>query len=497
MDDTVGRSKEQAVDIGSRSLRVAIIGAGMSGILAAIRLRETGVRDISIFEKADRLGGTWRDNTYPGLTCDVPSHLYRYTFEPNPDWSRRFSPGPEIRRYFEGVAERHAVDGLIRTNSEIVRSTFRDSRWELETIGGDVETFDAVICCTGVLHHPKYPDIEGLDGFAGDSFHTARWNHDVSLKGKRVGIIGTGSTAMQVTSAIVGEVGHLSLFQRTAQWVVPLPNPEIPEPLKQRYRENPEEMDGLYDHLSERFVDTFARAVIGDREEMAKVEENCVNNLMENVSDPDLRAKLTPDYKVACKRLIMTDQFYPAIQQPNAELVTDGIERVEAGGVRTVDGHLHELDVLVLATGYHAHDFMRPMNVTGRDGLTIDEAWAEANEAYRSVAVPGFPNFFMVAGPNSPIGNFSLIQVAEVQLDYIMQLIRQLQAREGAEVEPKAEATQRFNDEIKAAMTGTVWVTGCNSWYLDKNGNPALYPWDFQHFRQDMAAPNLDDFLIA
>ena len=244
-------------------------------------------------------------------------------------------------------------------------------------------------------------------------------------------------------------------------------------------------------------MDTFARAVIGDRVEMAKVEENCVNNLMENVSDPDLRAKLTPDYKVACKRLIMTDQFYPAIQQPNAELVTEGIERVEAGGVRTVDGRLHELDVLVLATGYRAHDFMRPMTVTGRDGLTIDEAWADANEAYRSVAVPGFPNFFMVAGPNSPIGNFSLIQVAEVQLDYIMQLMRQIQAREGAEVEPKAEATQRFNDQIKAAMTGTVWVTGCSSWYLDKNGNPALYPWDFQHFRQDMATPNLDDFLIA
>ena len=249
MDDAVERSTGQTVDTGSRSLRVAIIGAGMSGILAAIRLRETGVRDITIFEKADRLGGTWRDNTYPGLTCDVPSHLYRYTFEPNADWSRRFSPGPEIRRYFEGVAERHEVDRLIRTNAEIVRSTFRDSRWELETIGGDVETFDAVICCTGVLHHPKYPDIEGLDSFAGDSFHTARWNHDVDLKGKRVGIIGTGSTAMQVTSAIIGDVGHLSLFQRTAQWVVPLPNPEIPEPLKQRYRENPEEMDGLYDHL--------------------------------------------------------------------------------------------------------------------------------------------------------------------------------------------------------------------------------------------------------
>lgn len=496
MNSTVTGSTEQAVDIGSRSLKVAIIGAGMSGILAAIRLRETGVHDITIFEKADRLGGTWRDNTYPGLTCDVPSHLYRYTFEPNADWSRRFSPGPEICAYFEGVSARRDVDRLIRTSSEIVRSTFRDSRWELETIGGDVETFDAVICCTGVLHHPKYPDIEGMDSFAGDMFHTARWNHDVDLKGKRVGIIGTGSTAMQITPAVIDDVAHLSLFQRTPQWVVPLPNPEIPEALKERYRDNPQEMDGLYDHLSERFVDTFARAVIGDREEMRKVEENCYSNLQENVSDPVLRAKLTPDYKVACKRLIMTDKFYPAIQQPNAELVTDGIERIEAAGVRTVDGKLHELDVLVLATGYHAHDFMRPMKLTGRNGLAIDEAWAEANEAYRSVAVPDFPNFFMVAGPNSPIGNFSLIQVAEVQLNYIMQLMVHIQQGEGVEVEPTQEATTRFNDAIKAAMPGTVWVTGCNSWYLDKNGNPALYPWDFQRFRHDMAAPDLDDFRI-
>lgn len=497
MNSTVKGSAEQAVDIGSRSLKVAIIGAGMSGILAAIRLRETGVHNITIFEKADRLGGTWRDNTYPGLTCDVPSHLYRYTFEPNADWSRRFSPGPEICAYFEGVSARRDVDRLIRTNAEIVRSTFRDSRWELETIGGEVEMFDAVICCTGVLHHPKYPDIEGMDSFAGDMFHTARWNHDVDLKGKRVGIIGTGSTAMQITPAVIDDVAHLSLFQRTPQWVVPLPNPEIPEALKDRYRDNPEEMDGLYDHLSERFVDTFARAVIGDREEMRKVEENCYSNLQENVSDPVLRARLTPDYKVACKRLIMTDKFYPAIQQPNADLVTDGIERIEAGGVRTVDGKLHELDVLVLATGYHAHDFMRPMKVTGRDGLAIDEAWAEANEAYRSVAVPDFPNFFMVAGPNSPIGNFSLIQVAEVQLNYIMQLITHIQRGEGVEVEPTPEATKQFNDAIKAAMPGTVWVTGCNSWYLDKNGNPALYPWDFQRFRKDMAAPDLGDFRIG
>ena len=405
------------------SKRFAIIGAGMSGILTAIKLKQRGIRDFTIYEKAGGLGGTWRDNTYPGLSCDVPSHVYAYSFELKADWSHRFSPGAEIQGYFEGVARKYELDSHIRFNSEIVRAEYRDGRWHLSIKGGATDVVDFVICATGVLHHPTYPDIPGLGDFEGACFHTARWDHSVPLEGKRVGIIGTGSTAIQIVPALTDTVSKLTLFQRTAQWILPLANPAYSEDEKAMYRTSPERLRQSYDYWSARFVDTFARAVIGDQDELRKIEEACRTNLEENVADPDLRRRLTPNYRAACKRLIMSDTFYPAMQKPNVALVTDGIDRIEAGGVRTNDGVLHELDVLVMATGFDGHAFLRPMEVVGESGRRLDDAWAQANEAYRSVAVPGFPNFFMLVGPNSPIGNFSVIMISEIQLDYILQLV--------------------------------------------------------------------------
>ena len=482
---------------GNRALRVAVIGAGMSGILAAIKLRQAGITDLAIYEKADRLGGTWRDNTYPGLSCDVPSHLYSYSFEPNPEWSHRFSPGAEIQAYFERVAAKHDVEPLINYNAEVTRAAFTDGKWRLEIKDGRTDVVDIVLTATGVLHHPVYPKIDGLESFAGACFHSARWDHDVALAGKRVGIIGTGSTGIQILPAIVDEVAKVSLFQRTAQWIFPLPNPEHSEEEKAAFRTSPGLMRATYLDLAERFQNTISRAVVGDQVQMQRIADACKANLEENVRDPALRRKLTPDYQVACKRLIMSDQFYPAIQKPNAELVTEPILRVEPGGVRTADNVLHELDVLVLATGFDGHRFMRPMQIVGRDGLTLDEAWADANEAYRSVAVPGFPNFFMLVGPNSPIGNFSLIMISEMQLAYVMQLIELIRAGECREVAPTAAATARFNAAIKEAMKGTIWVTGCRSWYLDKNGNPAMWPWTFERFEAEMAKPDLSEFELV
>ncbi|HZD25698.1 MAG TPA: NAD(P)/FAD-dependent oxidoreductase [Alphaproteobacteria bacterium] len=469
----------------------------MSGILSAIRLIERGLTDFTIYEKAGRLGGTWRDNTYPGLSCDVPSHVYSYSFELNPEWSHRFSPGAEIRAYFEGVARKYGVEPHIRYNSEIVRADYVDGRWRLMARDGLVDTVDFVIAATGVLHHPVYPDIEGLDSFAGACFHSARWDHGVDIRGKRVGIIGTGSTAIQILPAIVDEVGKVSLFQRTAQWILPLANPAYTEEEKAAMRRSPEALRQSYDHWADRFVNTFARAVIGDSAEMKRIEDACRANLDENVHDPELRRRLTPDYKVACKRLIMSDAFYPALQKPNAALVTEGIERIEPAGVRTRDGRLHELDVLVLATGFDGHAFVRPMQVTGRHGQTLDAAWAQASEAYRSVAVPGFPNFFMLVGPNSPIGNFSVIMISELQVNYILQLVDLVREGGCRAIAPCEEATRRFNAAIKEAMKGTVWVTGCRSWYLDKNGNPAMWPWSFERFRDEMQRPVLEDFELV
>ncbi len=476
-----------------RAPRVAIIGAGMSGILSAIKFQEAGITDFTVYEKAGRLGGTWRENTYPGLCCDVPSHMYRYTFEPNPDWSHRFSPGAEIQAYFEKVAAKYGVEERIAYNTEITRARFKAGKWHLESGGEEIDVVDIILSAAGVLHHPVYPNIEGVDDFAGAVFHSARWDHDVPLANRRIGIIGTGSTAVQITADLVDKVAHLSLFQRTAQWVFPQENPAYTDEEKEQFRQRPEVMDQMQVSMTRRFADTFGEAVIGAEEPMRQIEIACQANL-DKVRDPELKAKLTPDYQAACKRLIVSDDFYDAIQKPNAELVTEGIERVEAGGVRTVDGRLHELDVLVLATGFDGHSFMRPMDLTGRNGVELSQFWAEATPAHRSVSLPDFPNFFMLVGPNSPIGNFSLIDISEKQLAYIMQLIDLWRRGEANEISAKRAAMDEFNGAIKAAMKDTVWVTGCQSWYLDKNGNPAMWPFPYDKFCADMVAPNLDEY---
>lgn len=476
-------------------LRVAVIGAGASGIATGIALLRAGIEDFVILEKAADLGGTWRDNTYPGLSCDVPSHLYRFSFAPNPDWTSHYSPGPEIQAYVRGVARDFGIEPYIRYDSEVEAAVFEDGRWHLTSAQGDEGLFDAVVSATGVLHHPVYPDIAGLDRFAGACFHSSRWDHDAVLDGARVGIVGTGSTAIQILPAIVDRVAHVALFQRTPQWIFDLANPEIPAEKRARFRAHPEEMDAFYAHLAARFNATFAAAVVGENPEaLAEVTRACEANLANNVHDPALRARLTPDYRVGCKRLVVSDRFYPAIQRPNAELVDTAIAAVEPAGVRTVDGRLHKLDVLVCATGFDPHAFLRPMTVIGRDGRSLDAAWAQANEAYRSIGVPDFPNFFLLGGPNSPIGNFSFLMTIETQLAYVMQLLAMLRDGRAREISPSHAATRAFNDDIKASMSGTVWVTGCRSWYIDRNGNVASWPWTFEKYQSDLERPVLAEF---
>jgi len=484
----------ETVVTGRRDLRCAVIGAGMAGILAAIELGEAGIDDFTVFEKADRVGGTWRENRYPGLSCDVPSHLYSYSFAPNPGWSRRYSPGPEIENYFERVAAEHDVGSRVRFRDAVTSCVYGDGGWRLTTAAGHEDDFDVVIAATGVLHHPRYPDIDGLDRFRGPLFHSARWPDDVVLDGARVGIVGTGSTAVQMVSALVDRVSRLSLFQRTAQWIMPQENPAYTEAELDAFRTHPEQVAGLRQHLSDMF-DVFANAVIDAQSpEVRMIEQACLANLEDNVHDPELRARLRPTYRAACKRLILSPDFYDAIQRPNADLVTDAIERVEPSGVRTVDGRLHELDVLVLATGFHADAFMRPMEIVGRGGTTLDEAWTPRPEAYYSISVPDFPNFFMLNGPNGPVGNFSLIEVAEIQFRYIMQLVEHIRAGDCDEVCATRAALDAFEQAREKAARNTVWVTGCRSWYLDDRGLPAVWPWSFPRFREEMRAPDLSAF---
>jgi cation diffusion facilitator CzcD-associated flavoprotein CzcO len=472
----------------------AIIGAGMAGILAAIKLTEAGLTDFTIFEKADRLGGTWRENTYPGISCDVPSHLYSYSFALTPEWSHRFSPGEEIQAYFERVAHDHDLFARIRFGDEVTRCEFSDGRWRLDTANGYHHEVDIVIAATGVLHHPKIPDFEDLSSFEGAVFHSSQWDHDVALEGARVGVVGTGSTAVQIVGAIVDRVKTLTLFQRTAQWVLQASNPAYTEDERSELRQDPARLTDLHAELSNQF-DVFARVVVdAESPEMAMVEEACRANLENTVRDVELRERLRPDYRAACKRLVISPNFYEAIQQPNAELVTEGIERVEATGVRTRDGHLHELDVLVLATGFKADAFMRPMELIGRDGVTLDRAWADRPNAYLSVTVPDFPNFFMLNGPNGPVGNFSLIEVAELQFGYILQLVDRIRSGECQEVSATREAMEEFEAARVEASGKTIWMTGCRSWYLDDRGIPAVWPWPFDRFREVMRAPKMEAF---
>jgi cation diffusion facilitator CzcD-associated flavoprotein CzcO len=477
-----------------RHLRIAIIGAGMAGILSGVKLLEAGITDFTIYEKGDGPGGTWRENTYPGLACDVPSHLYSYSFAPNPEWSHRFSPGAEIHAYFARVAREHGLEPHTRYREGVVSCHFADGRWQLETERGSDDEVDVVIAATGVLHHPRYPDIDGLDSFAGAMFHSARWDHDAKLDGARVGVIGTGSTAVQITSAIVDRVAHLSLFQRTAQWIMPQENPPYTAEQKETYRRDPRQLEEMHAHLAELFG-MFAKAVVdADSPQIKVVEDMCIANLEQSVTDPELRERLRPDYRAACKRLVVSPDFYAAIQRPNAELITSAIERIESGGVRTEDGRLHELDVLVLATGFRTNAFTRPMAVTGRDGTTLDDAWSERPNAYLSISVPGFPNFFMLNGPNGPVGNFSLIEVAELQFAYVMQLIDRLRSGECREIEATVRAMEEFEAARVEATKHTIWVTGCRSWYLDDRGVPASWPFSFDRFRDEMAQPLLEAF---
>lgn len=478
----------------AQDLRIVIIGAGMAGILSAIQLRKAGYSNFIIYEKADTLGGTWRANTYPGLACDVPAHLYTYSFEPNPDWSHVFAPGPEIRAYFENVAKKYKVLDQVCFGEEVSSCEFIKGKWQIRTRSGRTDEADVVIAATGVLHHPNRPDVLGLATFRGACFHSAEWDHRVKLDGKRVGVIGTGSTAIQITSALVNRVSKFNLFQRTAQWVLKMENTPYTAAERAAFAQDPNKIHEVREKLGS-FFDNFSAAVINaDSPQMREIEEACLANLEQTVLDAVLREKLRPNYRAACKRLIMSPDFYEAIQHPNAELVVSEIDTIEPAGVRTKDGVLHELDVLVLATGFRADRFIRPAVVRGRGGVDLDKVWEDHPVAYLSIAVPDFPNFFMLNGPNGPVGNFSLIRIAEQQLHYILQLLEKLRSGECREISPRHAAAAEFERARAEAAKQSIWATGCKSWYLDKHGVPASWPWSTTRFDEEMATPKFDAY---
>lgn len=476
--------------------RVAIIGAGMSGLCMGEALKQNGLENFTIYEKADEVGGTWRENRYPGLTCDVPSRFYSFSFAPNPDWSRVFSPGAEILDYFARTTDQRGLRSHIRFGTEIVDAHWKQGHWRLSTIEGEVGDADVLVTATGVLHHPKLPEIPGRDTFAGAAFHSARWDDSIDLRDKRVAVIGTGSTGVQIVSATAGVAERLLVFQRTAQWILPLPNRDYSSLTRAAMRRLPA-LGRLAYHINQQTLEQ----ILGPALTRPSWQRNllsalCKANLRFGVRDPDLRKRLTPDYQPMCKRLVMSADFYPAMQRDDVELITAGIDRIEPRGIVTDDGTLHELDVIVYATGFDAHAYMRPMTITSEDGNTLEQAWANGPRAYRTVALPGFANLFTLMGPHSPIGNHSLIAVAETQAAYIAKWINRIRYNGIARVAPTTQATEDYYQALKAALPGTIWVTGCQSWYLDADGNPEIWPWTPRHHREMLAEPDPSHFEI-
>jgi cation diffusion facilitator CzcD-associated flavoprotein CzcO len=475
-----------------RNPAVAVVGAGMSGLCAAIALLRSGVTDVTIYEKADEVGGTWRDNTYPGLTCDVPSRVYQYSFAKNPSWTHLFSPGGEIQAYFCEIADRYALRDRIRFGTEIVSARFEDGRWVLRTDAGAQASVDFLISACGVLHHPRMPSIAGLDDFGGHSFHSARWDHRVELQGKRIAVIGNGSTGIQLVCGLAGVAGKVMMFQRTAQWIVRLPNPRYSRFTSITHQAVPW-LDRLAYLAYSSVFDAFAVALTKPGLRRKLMGALCRASLRK-VRDQELRRALTPDYTPMCKRLVMSGGFYGAIQRDDVELITAGIDHVARRGIVTDDGVLHEADIIVLCTGFDTHAFFRPMQLTGRDGIAVDDVWRDGPSAHQTVAMPGFPNFFMMLGPHSPVGNLALTTVAESQADHILRWIERWRRYEFDTVEPTPSATDAFNAEVRAAMPNTVWTTGCDSWYLGKDGLPEVWPFTPGRHRAMLANTDLDQY---
>jgi cation diffusion facilitator CzcD-associated flavoprotein CzcO len=464
--------------------RIAIVGTGFSGIGMAIRLLREGETDFVLLERAEDIGGTWRDNTYPGCRCDVPSHLYSFSFAPNPNWSSTFSPQPEILDYLRDVATRFGVVPHVRFSTELESATWDEpqARWQVGTSSGPLSA-DVVIAAQGPLSDPSVPDLPGLDSFEGKTFHSAQWDHEHDLEGERVAVVGTGASAIQFVPRIQPKVGKLHVFQRTAPWVVPHPNRVMTAFERKLYNALPAAqlaMRGAIYWARETFVLQFRNSrlrKLGTRMALRQLERQ--------VPDAELRAKLTPHYEIGCKRILPTDEWYPALQQPNVELVTDAIAEVRPRSVVTAGGEEREVDTIIFGTGFHVSDLPISGRLRGRDGRTLADHWDGSPRAYKGAAVAGFPNLFFLVGPNTGLGHNSIVFMIESQITYVMGALKAMRRRGAAVLDVRPEAQAAYNAELEEMTRGTVWVSGgCSSYYIDRNGhNSTIWPtftWPFR-----------------
>jgi cation diffusion facilitator CzcD-associated flavoprotein CzcO len=471
--------------------RICIVGAGMSGILMAIKLLEAGIDNFVIYEKTNAISGTWQQNRYPGVACDVASFTYCYSFEPNLDWTHRFSPGPEIRAYFERVVEKYGVRPYIRFNTEVTTASFEGTQWRVNSSDGKEELFDVYVAATGPLNKLHYPNIKGLSDFKGTCCHTADWNDDYDYTGKRVGIIGTGSSSVQSIDPLSAKAEHLTIFQRTPQWVIKTDNIEY-SPLARKLKHLFPVLGELTRWFYSWIGDQFGLAALKDGFRRKLVFKGCYQALA-TIKDDELRKKLTPDYLPMCRRMIMSGTFHDAVQRPNVLLETQAIECITPNGIKMADGTEHKLDFLILATGFY-FNVQNVKQVTGLNGLSLADYWQNGIKSYRSITVPGFPNYFMLIGPGSPITNLSLIEIAEISVNYVMQCIQKIRDKEIIAIAPKLTISEVYTNKLRNAFGDTIWTSGCSSWYLDADGIPGTYPGPPSEFRKELNTINLNEF---
>jgi cation diffusion facilitator CzcD-associated flavoprotein CzcO len=477
-------------------LSVAIVGGGFSGIGLAVNLRKAGVEDFAVLERGDGVGGTWHYNTYPGCACDVPSNLYSFSFAPNPEWSRTYSRQPEIRAYLERVVDDFGVRPKIRLNTEVLEASWNEEarRWEIDTSIGRF-TAKVLISGTGPLVEPRIPAFAGLETFAGPVMHSARWDHSVDLRGLRIASIGTGASAIQYVPEVAPAAERLYVFQRTAPWIMPHSARPVKPIEKQVYRRFPaaqRAVRGAIYAARELMVLGFVK----QPRAMKLLERVAARHRERALQDPELIASTTPGYTVGCKRILPSNDWYPALARENVELIADGVAEIRERSVVTTAGRELEIDALLFGTGFHVLDMPIGRIVRGRDGRTLSDVWDGSPHAHMGATVPGFPNLFILLGPNTGLGHSSMVYMIESQIAYVMDALRAMGDAEVVEVRPEVE--RAYNEEVQRRMRGTVWNTGCTSWYQDAKGNnPTLWPdWTWR-FRRRTAEFDPSEYLIA
>jgi cation diffusion facilitator CzcD-associated flavoprotein CzcO len=478
--------------------QVLIVGTGFAGIGMAIRMKQRAMHDFVIVEAAGDVGGTWRDNHYPGAACDVMSHLYSFSFEPNPNWSRMYAPQGEILAYMRHCVEKYGLRQHMRFNQRVTQASFDESSgtWSVDT-SSDRFVAKALVTGTGGLSRPTLPEIDGIEGFRGKAFHSARWEHEYDLTGKTVAVIGTGASAIQIVPEIAKKATKLYVYQRTAPWIMPRMDRDIGAAEQTLFEKVPA-TQFLYREFMYWRAELTALGFVVDPRIMRFGEKLARRHLEKQVPDPVLRAKVTPSYTIGCKRVLVSNDYYPALMRPNVELVAEAVDRLDTNSVVSATGERREVDAVVYCSGFTASESQAPFPVRGLGGRDLDTTWRDGSEAYLGTTISGFPSLFTIVGPNTGLGHSSMIFMIEAQIDHILGCLDLLESKKLRYIDVRADVQDRFNQEIQAKFAKTVWSTGCKSWYQTRSGkNTTLWPGFTWQFRMRVARVNAADYRLV